>query len=84
VGDICTIIDTEGSWSASEIVTRQNGFIESFHSHFRDEFLTHEWLRSEVEAAVIIEHWRRQHDTGRPHSALGCKTPAQMASAYAT
>ena len=58
----------------------QNGFIESFHSHFRDECLNREWFRSEAEAAVIIEQWRRQYNTCRPHSALGYKTPAQVAA----
>ena len=58
----------------------QNGFIESFHSHFRDECLNREWFRSEAEAAVMIEQWRRQYNTCRPHSALGYKTPAQVAA----
>jgi hypothetical protein len=30
-----------------------------------------------------FDRWRQQHNTSRPRSALGYKTPAQMAAAYA-
>lgn len=56
----------------------QNGYIESFHDKFRDECLNREWFRSQPEAAVVIEQWRQQYNTQRPHSALGYKTPAQV------
>ena len=36
-----------------------NGYIESFHSRFRDEFLNREWLLNLREARVLIEDWRR-------------------------
>jgi putative transposase len=32
-----------------------------------------------VKAKVIIEDWRIQYNTYRPHSALGRRTPAQYA-----
>lgn len=67
-----TFIDRGRPW--------QNGFVESFHSRFRDECLNREWFVSHLEAAVVIERWRQQYNTERPHSALGYKTPAQMAA----
>ncbi|MBN59742.1 MAG: hypothetical protein CME20_00110 [Gemmatimonadetes bacterium] len=36
----------------------QNGYIESFHSRFRDECLNREWLLNLSEARVVIEDWR--------------------------
>ena len=36
----------------------QNGYIESFHSRFRDECLNREWLLNLREARVVIEDWR--------------------------
>jgi len=58
----------------------QNGFIESFHGKFRDECLNREWFTTGHEAAIVIEHWRKDYNTQRPHSALGYQTPAQMAA----
>jgi putative transposase len=57
-----------------------NGFIESFHGKFRDECLNREWFTTGHEAAIVIEHWRKDYNTQRPHSALGYQTPAQMAA----
>ena len=48
----------------------QNGYIESFHSRFRDECLNREWLLNLREARVVIEDWRQQYNTLRPHSKL--------------
>jgi transposase InsO family protein len=58
----------------------QNGFIESFHGKFRDECLNREWFTTGYEATIVIEHWRKQYNTQRPHSALGYQTPAQVAA----
>ncbi len=58
----------------------QNGFIESFHGKFRDECLNREWFTTGHEATIVIEHWRKEYNTQRPHSALGYRTPAQMAA----
>jgi putative transposase len=62
----------------------QNGYIESFHSRFRDECLNREWFHSGAEAAHVIEAWRQQYNTQRPHSSLGYRTPAQMAAEAVT
>jgi transposase InsO family protein len=61
----------------------QNGYVESFHGKFRDECLNREWFLSSEEAAVVIEQWRQEYNTQRPHSALGYKTPAQVAAEHA-
>lgn len=53
----------------------QNGYIESFHSRFRDECLNREWLLNLREARVVIEDWRQYYNTERPHSRLGYLSP---------
>tara|TARA_Y100001934_G_C12226449_1_gene713209 strand:- start:28 stop:867 length:840 start_codon:yes stop_codon:yes gene_type:complete len=56
----------------------QNGYIESFHSRFRDECLNREWLLNLHEARVVIEDWRQHYNTERPHSRLGYLSPEQF------
>ena len=58
----------------------QNGFVESFQGKFRDECLNREWFTTSQEAQIVIEQWRQHYNTQRPHSALGYKTPAQVAA----
>tara|TARA_B100000519_G_C14181478_1_gene408740 strand:+ start:341 stop:1180 length:840 start_codon:yes stop_codon:yes gene_type:complete len=53
----------------------QNGYIESFHSRFRDECLNREWLLNLREARVVIEDWRQHYNTERPHSRLSYLSP---------
>ena len=57
----------------------QNGFIESFHSRFRDECLNPEIFFSVAETQVVVEDFRRQYNGQRPHSSLGYKTPDEFA-----
>lgn len=54
----------------------QNAFNESFNGKFRDECLNANWFRSRSEAVVLIEQWRREYNTQRPHSSLDYLTPA--------
>ena len=56
----------------------QNGVCESFNSKFRDECLNMEAFSSRNEARIIIEAWRRDYNTTRPHSALGYLTPKEF------
>ena len=49
----------------------QNGYIESFHSRFRDKCLNREWLLNLREARVVIEDWRQHYNEERPPSRLG-------------
>jgi putative transposase len=52
-----------------------NAFIESFNGHFREECLAQHWFDSLAEARAIIEAWRVEYNTKRPHRALGQACP---------
>jgi transposase InsO family protein len=56
----------------------QNAHIESFHGRFRDECLNEAWFLSLPDARRIIEAWRQDYNTVRPHSTLEYVTPAQF------
>jgi transposase InsO family protein len=45
----------------------ENGFVESFHSRFRDECLNREQLWTLTEARVVIEDFRIDYNIDRPH-----------------
>ncbi len=57
----------------------ENGYIESFNRKLRYELLNGEIFDTVLEARVIIERWRRDYNTIRPHSSLGFKPPAPQA-----
>lgn len=57
----------------------QNGYAESFHSRFRDEFLSIEVFDSLREAQAMTKVWQADYNTARPHSSLGYVTPAEFA-----
>ena len=54
----------------------ENGYVESFNGKLRDELLNGEIFYTLAEAKIVIEQWRRHHNTVRPHSSLGYKPPA--------
>jgi putative transposase len=56
----------------------QNGLIESFNGKFRDECLKLHWFLSLEDAQSIIEEWRQDYNTLRPHSSLGNLAPADI------
>jgi len=58
----------------------ENPFVESFGSRVRDEVLGVEVFDTLLEARVVIEDWRIEYNTLRPHSSLGWLSPG----AYAT
>lgn len=58
----------------------ENPFVESFNGRLRDELLNIEEFGSIAEAKVIIEDWRNEYNTYRPHSALGGLAPAEYAA----
>lgn len=60
----------------------QNAWIESFNGRFRDELLNLWQFDSLLEARVIIEDWRLDYNTNRPHSAHGDLSPAEFALAW--
>jgi hypothetical protein len=49
----------------------ENGYIESFNGKLRDELLDREVFETLLEAKVLIEGWRVEYNTIRPHSSLG-------------
>jgi len=57
----------------------ENGYCESFNGKLRDECLNGEIFYSLKEAQVIIEQWRVEYNTQRPHSALGYRPPVPEA-----
>ena len=56
----------------------QNAFVESFNGKFRDECLNEEWFESISEARSIIEAWRIDYNTERPHKGLGGLSPYEF------
>ena len=58
----------------------ENGYNESFNGKLRDELLNGEIFYSLVQAAVLVEQWRREYNTVRPHSACGGFPPAPEAT----
>ena len=53
--------------------------MESFNGKLRDELLDREIFYTLTEAQILIERWRREYNTVRPHSALGYQPPAPEA-----
>jgi Integrase core domain/HTH-like domain len=60
----------------------QNPFVESFNGRCRDELLNIEEFGTLLEAQVVIEAWRIEYNTYRPHSSLGGLTPAEHAERW--
>jgi transposase InsO family protein len=54
----------------------ENGYAESFHSRFRDEFLASEVFENIPAARKLSAAWREDYNHYRPHSSLGYLTPA--------
>jgi putative transposase len=59
---------------------QQNAFVESFDGRLRDEFLNEHLFRSLPDARRIIETWRIDYDTNRPHTSLNRLTPTEFAT----
>ena len=57
----------------------ENGYVESFNGKLRDELLAREQFDTLLEAKVLIERWRREYNTRRPHSSLGYRPPVPEA-----
>ena len=57
----------------------ENGYVESFNGTLRDELLDREIFYTLTKAQILIERWRRQYNTVRPHCALGYRPPAPEA-----
>lgn len=57
----------------------QNAFVESFNGRFRDECLNEHLFTTLAEARCLIEEWRIDYNTTRPHTSLGGLAPAVYA-----
>jgi putative transposase len=58
----------------------ENAFIESFNGRLRDECLNVHQFATLAEAQTIIDAWRVDYNTRRPHSSLGHLTPSEFVS----
>ena len=60
----------------------ENGYCESFNGKLRDECLNGEISYLLKEAQIVIEKWRVEYNTRRPHWALGYRRPAPAAYSH--
>jgi putative transposase len=56
----------------------ENGYVESFHSRFRNDCLNREWFINELDAKVAIGDWREHYNERRPHSGIDYQSPAEI------
>ena len=59
----------------------ENGYIESFHSRLRDEFLERVEFEDAADARAKGSWYRREYNTVRPHSSLSYATPKEYSAA---
>jgi len=57
----------------------QNAIVESFNGRFRDECLNQHWFLDLHDAQRIIDAWRLDYNTQRPHGSLHGATPEEFA-----
>ena len=58
----------------------QNAFVESFIGRLRDDCLNEHLFSMLAEARHLIEDWRQDYNTSRPHSSLGGLPPSIYAN----
>lgn len=58
----------------------ENGYVESFNAHLRDELLDREIFIHLDELKYVVERWRMDYNHRRPHSSLGYMAPAVFAA----
>src|SRR2546426_4495214 len=73
----------QGDWSSDVCSSDLNAFIESFNRKFRDECLNQNWFVDLRHAREVIEAWRVDYNTVRPHSSLRYLTPEEFAARVA-
>jgi putative transposase len=56
----------------------QNAFAESFNSRFRDECLNQHHFTTLDDARALIEAWRQDYNSVRPHTSLRGETPERF------
>jgi putative transposase len=57
-----------------------NAFIESLNGKFRAECLNAHWFMNVSDAQRKCDIWRRDYNEIRPHSAIGNRTPIELAN----
>jgi putative transposase len=65
-------------------LTLAEPYVESFGGRLRDQLLAVEAFSSLLEARVLVQDWRIEYNTVRPHSALGSLTPTDYAKTWTT
>lgn len=58
----------------------KNGYVESFHSRQRDEFLNINTFATLLHARVDLTDWHQEYNHVRRHSSLGYQAPAEYAA----
>lgn len=58
----------------------QNGYVESFHSRLRDEFLNGADFENVADAKARAAWFKREYNEVRPHSGLDYETPKAFAA----
>jgi transposase InsO family protein len=71
----------EKSIPAAAGIPWENGYIESFHSRLRDEFLERVEFDDAKDAQAKGSWYRREYNAIRPHSSLGYATPKESSAA---
>lgn len=61
----------------------ENAYVESLNGKLRDELLNGELFTSLAEAQYLVERWRVEYNTDRPHSSLNNLTPLDFAASCA-
>ena len=59
-----------------------NSYVESFNGKFRNECLNQNYFLSLQEAKEVIEDWRQEYNTVRPHESLDQLTPQEFTDEY--
>ncbi len=60
----------------------QNPYVESLNGRLRDELLNQELFFTLLEAQMLAEDWRIDHNKNHPHSALGMLSPDEFAAIW--
>ena len=56
----------------------ENAYAESLNGRLRDECLSGNWFLSLADARDVIEAWRKDYNSVRPHTSLGGLTPQEF------
>lgn len=60
----------------------QNAFVESFNGRLRDELLNETIFTSLPQARAVLDGWRTDYNTNRPHSGISNITPQEFADRF--